>query len=201
LLGYARYATAIFLGVVVTGIAVSFVQQIHKNSEVWWWAGIKKTIKSYLKIFAIGLITLLSSLVVMKATQYFNILASSFKLSFIVNYGISIVLQSFLVVAIPAVIIENRKFGSALFRSLAMFKNYPITIFLLLFIANAVFIPLIYIFAKIPFLMDRFMPEIVLYLSGLRLFVSTIVDMIVTIAITLLFLMHKEYEKKDEKTA
>jgi hypothetical protein len=110
-----------------------------------------------------------------------------------VNFLLAIFIQSAFIYAIPLLIIENEKLLGAIWRSFILFKKLFIPTTILVALPMLFYIPIVILQHKNAFLVYRVLPEIVLLISVLNAVVSALViDCLMTVSTTVLYLLHKE---------
>lgn len=187
---YARNFVGIFANLFFTGIIICFINLAYENKTLNWWTSTLKVIKKYLRIFLLWLIVLAVVYVLTKTAKTVPFLKqSSYKIQFGIEFFINIFVQTVFLFAIPAIILENKKVYSSIVFSFKMFQQNPVTSFFIVFIPGLLFVPLGYIFAKIPFLIDKTYPEIVLYAMVFRIIVINFIDFLITSSATIFLSM------------
>ncbi len=193
LFNHTRNVAGFIVGIFFTGIAVSFMYQIERRDTPQWEDAVKRTLKRYIRLAVMWGLTLAVFFMAIKIFKYLTPLIPSRKvfigLQFLLNVGIQMVI----VVAIPAIIIENRKVSAAIIRSLAVFKYHPVTVFLFVLIPGLLLVPATYLHIRLPLLMNKMFPEIALYIMGLRIVILNVIDLLVTLSAVVLLLMHRKY--------
>jgi hypothetical protein len=94
----------------------------------------------------------------------------------------------------PAIIIENKKTFLAMRRSFSLVKAHLPQALGVVLIPSMLFIPVFYAHARLPLLMERFFPEVTLYVMAFRIFMLVAIDLLVTTGATILFLRYRERE-------
>jgi hypothetical protein len=194
LFNYGRNILSFIVGITFTGIATALIMQAYQNAEPKWWFCIQKALKKYLRLVVVWGITFGMTVLVVRALNSFSNLFSSYRILMGLEFGASIIVQMVFVFAVPAVIIENKKISASLVRSLALVKNYPITAFIFVLIPSLLFIPITYLHLKLPSLMERLVPEVVLYALVIRIITINIIDFFITSSASIVLLYHREYE-------
>ena len=182
-------------GVFLAGIAVSMISQAYSDKKPEWWMGIKKSAKKYLRMVIVWGIIFVCVMAVSRVSVYLMRVTGSRRIGLGLDFSASVIIQMIFVFAIPSIIIENRKVLFSLFRSVALFKRYPLTTFLIVLIPGLLFIPFTVLHLRLPVLMDRLVPEVVLYALFLRIFMLSFIDIIITSSAAILLLKHRETEK------
>lgn len=200
LAGLARMNLAVLFGSLLTGVAVAFLYKMT----------FMKALRKYGSLLAIVFILtftyyLTYKLVAMLLTNYF--MAGNYKLILwgprawiglflpLFNQLLALVLQCLFVYAIPVVLMSEKKFFAAIGASMAFFiKNFMVTL-LLVGLPMLIALPLFFINQASPYLIAKFVPEIVLGLSVAGIVVnSLVIDPMITLTAAAYY-----FENKDKK--
>ena len=203
----SRLALSVLIGSLLTGMAVSIIQSIFYKRPV----ELKKSFLSALKIyFSLFLVTL-----IVTGLFYFTGKAMSFVLakyfsrharllfigariwfgpvSMALNFLIALFIQALFIYAIPLLIIEKMKFKKAIARSFVLLKKLFIPTILLIGLPMLLYIPIIVMEYNTVFLIEKFIPEIILVILMTGIIInSLLIDPLITAATTLLYLKKKE---------
>lgn len=208
LVSHARMVLAILLGSLTSGMAVAIAAAIYNNKITKTTSALKVSIKKYLSLFTVLLIVnigyfILTKLLTIGLIKYFS--AGHAKLLFIgpklwlgliftaLLFILAGIIQALFIYSIPAIIIDNKRVFKAIGMSLGLFFKFFIPTLILVFIPLLLYIPVIVLSSKGIFLMDKFFPEIILLIEALGIIVTTlIIDPIVTMSTTVLYLIKKE---------
>lgn len=191
-----RMLLSVFLGSLLTGIAVSMV---YKKP-------FKEPFKKYVLLFLVvcmvtGVYLLLIKLWTFGLVKYFG--AGHLKLLF-VNSALwmgpvtliasvisGILVQGLFIYAIPSIILGEEKFFKILGKSFGFFKRNFIYTFCLVGLPMLIYIPIIILNYNTAFLVYRLFPELVFWIALLGIiFSSLIIDPLVTVS-TAVFYLHK----------
>ena len=204
----ARMGLTILLGSLLTGMAVAITLDIYHKKQIKLGTAFKTALKKYIYLFSVVfLFTLLFYLLVKIFTigliKYF--IAGHRRLLFlgigiwlgpiliIINFLLALFVQSAFIYAIPLIIIEKEKLIKAIIKSFALFKKLFVPTLILVGLPMLLYIPIIILQYKSAILMSRLFPEAILLVSILGLVISSLViDPIVTISTTFLYLLNKE---------
>jgi hypothetical protein len=204
----ARMGLTILLGSLLTGMAVAITLDIYNKKQIKLAASFKTAFKKYIYLFSVVfLFTLLFCLLVKIVTivliKYF--IAGQSRLLFlgpgiwlgpillIINFLLALFVQSAFIYTIPFIIIEKEKLIKAIIKSFVLFKKLFVPTLILVGLPMLLYIPVIILQYKGAILMNRLFPEFVLLLSVLGVIISSLViDPLVTISTTFLYLLNKE---------
>ena len=195
LFDYGKCAADLFLGITMTGIAVSLILQAHEGVAPDWWTGIQRAGRRYLRLIGVWSLTLACALLAVKLASFTSFLTGSRKFVFAAELLSAAAVQMVFVFAVPAIIIENRKITVSVARSVALLKRYPFATAALVVIPNLLLFPVLYIEGNPVNIVERMLPEAVLYLLSFRIAAVIAADCAITAASTVLLLAHREYEK------
>lgn len=199
------FLTVVF-GSLLTGTAVALVAYIYHKKQLKSTAAFKTALKKYIPLFII--VFIISALFYIFTNQFTNIFFKILKASHFLyvklipwrmpilitlNFLFALLIQSAFVYAIPAIIIDNEKLFRAIFRSFRFFKKFFITTIILTGMPMLMYLPIIILHQNTIFIMDKLFPEFILLvlIFGIALS-SLVIDPIVTVSATYLYLMHKD---------
>jgi hypothetical protein len=192
---YGKNISDFFVGVFFTCVAITLIHQGYQKTTASWWFGVKKAVRRFPRALVIWGCTFGAAVLVVRLTsRYIGPLIPSVTARIMAEFSLSILVQMIFVFALPSVIIENRKAFAALRRSLQVLGGRPIETILLVALPSLAFIPVIYGSMHVPQLMQRFFPEVTLYVLAGRIFIGGMVDLSIVSGVTLLFLAHKDSE-------
>ncbi len=204
----SRMGLAVIFSSLLSGVAVALVFAVHNKKQIKFKEAFKSALKKYSSLFIVVLIfTLLFyflvKLVIIVLVSYF--MAGHSRLLFLkpgiwmgpilsaINFMLALLIQSAFVYAIPLLIIEKQKLIRAIIGSFLLFKKLFIPTFILVGLPMLVYIPIIVLNSKTAFLIDKVFPEFILLVSFLSIIISSLViDTIVTVSTTFLYLINRE---------
>jgi hypothetical protein len=191
LFGYGKLAVDFLVGVLLTGTAITMLQQAYQNARPRWFGGLKKGIQRYGRVACIWLLMLMAAFLAMKVIVRWVSVSSGATVALV--FGAEMLIQALFVFAIPVVVIEDRKIAVALYRSLVLCKQQAVNSIIFILLPNLLFVPLLYSF-KYLLLLHSLMPESILYILGLRIVVAVMIDVFVISGATVLLLKSRERE-------
>ncbi len=116
------------------------------------------------------------------------------------SMGLSILIQLPFAFTVPLLVIGNQKLFKAVSGSLKLLKEHFFRSLVLVTLPVIAYLPLVVLHYNVPFLMETFVPEVVVLLILISIVVSTLVlDPIMTLSFTSLYLMQKEHTQKEQK--
>lgn len=189
---YARYLVSVTFGIVLTGLAVSLIQQAYVCEALSVWTGVSKAVRRYIRLLVIWLITFAVMYLAIKVPTILPVVSGIPLAVFTLKFLVTVVVQAFFVAAVPAIIIENKKISGALMRAMAMVKNYPFLLLFSVLVPSLLFLPMTALAVKMPYFIERFSPDVLAWVVYLRVGVTVVVDLLVTAAASLILLMHRE---------
>ncbi|MFH1128459.1 MAG: hypothetical protein V1699_03500 [Candidatus Omnitrophota bacterium] len=204
----ARMALAISIGSILSAIAITIVLDIYHKKQVNLKNSLFSALKNYPSFF---IIIFISVFLYYFAIKIFTSLLLSYFLSghgrlvflparfwmgpvlFCVNFILAIIIQSAFIYAIPIIIIEKEKLIKAIFRSFIFFKKLFVPTIILVSLPMLILIPISVLSYNTPFLINKFFPELILYIAFLGMAVnSLIVDPLITVSTAFLYLQVKK---------
>jgi len=206
----ARTVLSVIFGSLLTGAAVSMVNEYYNKRQVKANAGLLNGFKKYLTLFTFVLI--LTILFFGSIKIFYWALAKYFMAGFktllfikprfwlgpmaiFINILIGLFIQSLFIYTIPAIMIDNIKLLRAMGRSLKLFAKYFGQTITLVGLPILVYIPIIILQYKTSFIINRVFPEFVLVIAIFSAIISALVtDILITISTAFLYLKLKEIQ-------
>lgn len=204
----SRMALSIFIGSLLTGMAVAIVLDLYHKKSFKLANSLNFALKKYLSLFTIVLILTSSYYFIVKflnivIAKYF--MAGHSRLLFLpaklwlgpvllcLNILLAILIQSALAYAIPVLITDHAKLLKSIGKSILLFKNFFIPTLVLVGVPTLLYIPIIVLNYNIVFLINLLFPEIVLGVAFLGIIISSlIIDPLITVATTFFYLENKK---------
>ncbi|MFC1709813.1 hypothetical protein ACFL2J_07160 [Candidatus Omnitrophota bacterium] len=210
LLWISKMGLTIFLGSLLTGMAVCLVINIYNKKKISLGAAFRVALKKYISLFIVVLIFTilfyaLNKVLFINLVKYFKAGHNSLlfmepdlwlgPILIVLNFMLAILVQSAFVYTIPILINETANPAKAILRSIILFfKSFFPTIFLV-GIPMLIYIPKVILDLNSASLMYRFFPEVVIGFSVLGIVLSTLImDPIITVCATVLYLKKREEE-------
>ena len=193
LFNYVHIAATAFIGVLMTGLAIGMLKQVKEGLKPNMLFNLIRSIKMYLRLLVIWLMVFgLVSAVVRGLPFVLQIKQGVIsQIIFYISFLISILIETIFIYAMPAVMIEKKKAWPAVIRSLSLSKKIFLPSLILVIIPTLFYIPIVFLRGKLPALMNKFFPEMVLVILGLGIIASVIIDCLITCSTTILFLNQK----------
>ena len=208
LVSLARVGLTVILGSLLTGVATLLVYNLYKKNKVNLKTVFKAALKKYVALFAVVLLfTLLfyfMDIITSKLLiKYFT--SGHSKLLFLgpkiwfgpilvtLNFMLAIIVQSAFIYAIPFLLIGGETLTKSVLKSFVLFKKHFFKTIILVGLPMLLYIPTIILQANSAYLVVRLFPEVVVWVSILSLLVnSLIIDLLITLSTTHLYLLHKD---------
>ncbi len=196
----SRMFLAVIFGSFTTGAAIAIIIKAKHP--------FKQALKKYASLFLIVLIFsgfyyFLQKAIFIALAKYF--IAGHSRLLFLksglwlgpiifcINFMLAIFIQAAFTYAIPAIIIDNKKFFPAILRSFRFFKKYFFVTLVLVGAPLLLYLPIAVFNFNAAVLMSKLYPEIILLIAILGIVISSlIIDLLVTLTTTLLYQSEKE---------
>lgn len=194
LFSHVQIIIGISVGLVMTAVAIRMVFQIEEGGRPDWLAGLKLVILRFPALLVIWLIVFGLQMGVgrylprLAASASYNLARSVFYLSLL----LVIIIETFFVYAVPAVTGEARRAWRAIIKSFTLtwsvfFPTFVVTLVPLIFR-----IALIFLTRRNPVMMERFSPEITLFILGGGILVALFSECFLRVSVTILFLLKRE---------
>lgn len=204
----SRIGLSVLFGSLLTGMAVAMVFDAFNHKAIKWSLSLKSALKKYFSLFTLVLILTLSLYILIKIITiglrlYF--IAGHTRLLFLkaglwlgpilfcINFAIAVLIQSALIYAIPVLMIEKERFIKSIIKSFRLFKNLFVPTIILVGLPMLLYIPVMVLNSNTSLLIQRLFPEFILLVAVFNIIVlSLVIDPIVTVSTTFLYLQHKE---------
>jgi len=110
-----------------------------------------------------------------------------------IKFLLSAFIQAAFIYAIPMIMLAEKRPIIAILESFKLFGRYWITTFLLIFLPMLIYLPIMALNLNNAFLIEKIFPEFIIIIALLGAIVnSLIIDPLVTVSTTILYLRHKE---------
>ncbi len=182
---------ATLVGAYMTGVACIMVKQAHEGRPISMREALLTKQVRYLRVVILWLITWGLA----KASgELLTHVAPKSPTGFWIGVSGMVVLQSLLVYAIPSAVFEGVSWWRALVNSVKETMRHPVSTLVITVICNAVIIAFGVAFSEMRLiaLMRDSAPELAFAFIGLRLVVWTIVDTVLTVGVSHLWLYHRD---------
>lgn len=201
----------VLLGSLLTGMAVAIILNIYEKNTFKLRGCFISALKRYISLFIVVFIyTILfygfSKITAAILVKYF--MAGHSRLLFLgprlwmgpillsINFVVALLIQSAFIYSIPILIIEKEKLARAIIRSFILFKRLFFHTFILVGLPMLAYIPIVILYSNAAVLIDKAFPELILLVAFSSIVISSLViDPLVTISTTVLYLMNKEKNK------
>ena len=203
-----RMVLSVVFGSFLTGAAINIISDLYHKKQAKLGNSLKSALKKYAALFLIYLlvtalfyysINICTSLIV----KYF--MAGHTKLLFLssklwlgpllicINFVIAALIQSLFIYALPILIIDEGKLLGSIWKSMVMFKKLFVPTIILVSIPMLIYVPIILLNSNAGFLMNKLFPEFMLIVAFCGILLSSLViDPLITISTTYLYLFNKE---------
>jgi len=203
----SRLALSVLIGSLLTGMAVSIIQSLFYKRAIELKKSFLSALKIYFSLFLVtlivtGLFYFMGKFMSFALAKYFSRHARLLfigvrmwfgPISMVLNFLIALFIQALFIYAIPLLIIEKMKFKKAIVKSFALFGKLFIPTILLIGLPMLLYIPIIVMEYNTVFLIEKFIPEIILAILIIGIIInSLIIDPLITAGTTLLYLKKKE---------
>lgn len=207
----AKMVLSVILSSVLTATAIFLVADINNKKRPNLAGALKGAFKKYIYFFAVFFIVTVLFYALIKFIDksfinFIRYLASTHRKFLFLKYAslveifiitihfiIAIFIQSLFIYALPILIIGKEKLFKSIIKSFVFFKGFFFKTLILVGLPMLLYIPMIALNQNTNFLINKFFPEIILLVSFLNIIISSlIVDPIVTVSTTFLYLAHSE---------
>lgn len=209
LASFSRLTLSVLIGSILSGAATLITANIYYNKSIKLSPAILKTLKKYASLFVILLILNITLYFAFKFIgfalfKYFS--KGSKELFFIplrfwsygpipilVNFSVAVFFQAAFIFAIPFVMLDNVSPIKAMIRSFTLFFKLFKTTSLLIILLMLIYLPILILNMKTVFIIENVFPEAIILIALMGSVLSSLViDPLMTVASTLLFIKNKE---------
>lgn len=204
LASFARMGLAILIGSLLTGIAAGMIYDFHANKKINLKNSFRLALKNYTSLFIIVFILtasfyFLTKILTIALIKYFT--SGHSRLLFlkvdiwlgpiftVLNFILGIFIQAIFAYAIPLLIIGKEKTFAAIVKSFVLFKKLFLPTIILTGLPMLMYIPMAVLNYNNVILIDKFFPEITLWVLALTTLITSLaIDSVITVSTTLLYL-------------
>ena len=210
---FLRILLSISIGPILSGIATLITINIYYKKSIKLEGVFLKVLRKYFTLFFILLILNVTlyfafKLIGLVLFKYFS--KGNQQLFFIplrywsygpipvlINFMIAVFFQAAFIFAIPFIMLDDEKPIKAIIRSFALYFKYFKLTSVLVILLMLIYLPILILNMKTMFLIENIFPEFIMIVAILGSILSSLViDPLLTVASTLLFIKTKEIEQK-----
>ncbi len=195
---FAQLALGATIGVLMTGLAIGMFKDAYRGKGLSGKDNLVNSFKKYFSLFGVWVIMFSLSFLSGKLIKRLCSGLSPQLLTALLTYIIAMFVQIVFIYAMPIIIIEKKKFLSALKQGLLFFKKFFIASVVLTMVPSLLYIPLIGLNQYLPKLIKTFSPEIVIVYLVLSILAAFIIEILITCSTTLL-LLNERSDKLSKK--
>lgn len=193
---YAQVCVSASIGVLMLGMAISMLSEAHRGMIPRIFSNLGIAFKRYFSLFAVWGLLFLFNIAFLKLVQITN---WNEKISLAVmpyfNYFVAVFIQILFIYTMPALIIEKKKIFSAIKSNFSTLIRFFFPTVILALVPSFLYIPIIFIRnTSMPSLIQRYKPDVILFVLGASIFISFIIDFFLTIFPTLVFLRNENLD-------
>ncbi len=209
---YGHLLLAASIGVLMTAVCVSMVAQSYKHQQPECFRNVRCGFGRYAALLGIWVLIFLAVQSVMRINwwcveQSFlagwaQLIPVSRKTIHLLvywwNIALSVGIQAAFLFAIPALMIEQKSLLRSLQRSWQVAWQHRRLALTIVCLPSMVYVPIILIKQNIVFVMRATFPEATLWIMGLGIVLAVVIDLVITVCGTTLFLLVREQENARE---
>ena len=208
LASFSRMALTVLFGSLLTGVAVNMYYLWFQKKTIKPKAVLRDVFKKYAHLFIAVLLFILIFYFTSRFTKVILVkyfVAGHAKLLFIpfgiwlgpilsgINFILAILLQCLFVYVIPLIVIEKLNALKSILRSVLIFRRLFLPTIIIVTLAMVLYLPIVILIYNSAFLLNKFFPEIILWvLFFSTLLSSLVIDPLITLSATQLYLANKE---------
>ncbi|OPX30411.1 MAG: hypothetical protein B1H08_01780 [Candidatus Omnitrophica bacterium 4484_171] len=186
---YASICVGATVGALMSAAAIGMIRDYYTRRNIpSFLPNFSISLKRYFALFGIWFVTFIISFYSVKAVGYFSAKGFMLKIVPYIMYSVSIIVQLIFIYAVPALIIEKRKIMSSIARGVGFLRKAILPTLIFVLLPAAFYLPVLALKHKGAVLMGRLYPEIIIAIVGFGILVSFVIDVLVTIFTTLIFL-------------
>jgi len=206
---YIEIVIYVFISIFLIAISINIFKNIKMNLPIKTAALIKNASKQYLSFVIFGIITVICLVLLKKVDIFIFSKFTRFGLKNFTFIGTEFyfiglllflflsncILQTFLILAIPIMVIQKKSFLKAMGRSIFLgFRNFRY-VFTLIFFPYLAYFPVSLLKSGSVKLAHRTFPEITFYITGVGIIIAMLIDCFIFICASQ-FLLDKEVAKE-----
>jgi hypothetical protein len=216
LAGISRSVLSILVGALLSAVAVQVIFNLYEKKTVRMINVFKALLKKYASLFLVVLVITIvfhgalqlpalglksyfltghKTLLFLKPAMWFGSILAG------ISFIISIFVQGCFAYVIPVLVIEKVNPFKALLRSCGLFFKSFFPTIMLVGIPMLAYVPIIILQYNTLFIINKFYPELVLFVALLNVLVTSLfVDVLITVSTTLFYLTYKDNLTQGKKT-
>lgn len=204
---YLQIAIYIFIGAFLTAVSVNIFKNVKEKLPVRAKAMVRNALKNYMSFFVYAFIAVFIMFILKRLDIYvfpklFKITAKIFPhipfqvyslCLMIIMFVSNIILQVFIILTIPIMVIEGATFIKAFLKSISLgFRNF-VSIIALIFLPFLIYLPITVLKSFSDTLINKAFPEITFYITAMGIITSIFLDCFIIICVSQ-FLLAKAKE-------
>jgi hypothetical protein len=194
LLNYAQEVIYVFCGVLLIAISVNIVKNIRMELPLKTGVLIRNALRRYTSFFTFGLLMVALFFIVRKLSVFLRF--PPYPLTLLL-FLFNIILQIFVVFAVPAIVIKKKGLFRALGESIILATRNFLNVFILISLPFLIYLPITLLKTGAPKLINKTFPEISLYIAVLGILVGAITECFIIVCATGFFLDKEEAKIKE----
>lgn len=194
LFDHGRVISTALTGVLMTGAAIGMLKDAGGGAKPRFLFNLIKSLRMYPRLLAIWLIMFCLISAAFKGLPVIFHLkqGAAPQIAFYAAFLVNIILEAIFIYALPAAIIEDKKIWPAVKRGVSFSKSVFLPTLILISAPTLAYIPMVILRGKLPMLMSKVFPEIILIFLGIGIVISALTDWLITSAAAVLFLGKRE---------
>ncbi|MCM8756785.1 MAG: hypothetical protein NC817_01965 [Candidatus Omnitrophica bacterium] len=184
---YANILSTSLIGVLMTALAIGMIKESYLGYIPTIGKNLFLSLRKYFTLLMVWIVILVLSETLTRIFRSIEYRNHSLFISYLIN-SIGIFIQLFFIYTMPAIVVEDRKFFSGLKENFSFLKNVFLTTFTFILLPTLFYFPLLGFNKLLPSMIERFFPEVIIIFILASIFISTIIDILITTASTLIFL-------------
>lgn len=184
---YANIVVGMTIGILLTATAVGMLADYYYGRKAGFFANLKAAAVRYFRLLGIWLIVFVFSFMLERLVG--GLARGAIKRVFPYLFFIAVsFIQFIFIYAIPAVVIEKKDFIASLKRGLSFLKHFFTATFILVMMPLAFYLPVVFLKQHLSGMVERMFPEMILIVMIGGLIVLFVIDLLITVSCTFLFL-------------
>ncbi|MCM8774593.1 MAG: hypothetical protein NC820_07695 [Candidatus Omnitrophica bacterium] len=184
---YANILSTSFIGVLMTALAIGMIKESYLGYIPTIGENLFLSLRKYFTLLMVWVVILVLSETLTRIFRSIEYKHPSLFISYLTN-SIGIFVQLFFIYTMPAIVVENRNFFSGVKENFLFLKTVFLTTLIFILPPTLFYFPLLGFNKLLPSMIERFFPEVIIIFILASIFISTIIDILITTSSTLIFL-------------
>ena len=192
---YAQIVLSASVGVIMTGLAIGMAKDVYSGKKPRILVNLVNAFRRSLVLFSIWAVMFAIVFVLRKGINAIGPGKMPALLFAVISYYFIMLIQIFFVYVMPAAMIDKRNLLGSLKDGLRFFFRFLTPTIVLTLVPATLYLPVIFVNQKMPFLINKFFPEVIVIVVAGGIIVTFVIDIFYTLCPTFMFLKKKDESK------